>query len=152
MAKKKTTKKKTAKKKATTKKSAKKKSTKKKSAKKKSTQKKSAKKKTTTKKKDPLEKAKLELRDSVENAVKAFAHIANVTEKEAVDRLLAIAPDDTEAREKLTQRKKKLQQADTENLASDILTQIRGVLKDHKIDFWGSSDRSSKKRQSSKDD
>jgi len=139
MAKKQSTKKKTAKK-----------STKKTAAKKKSTKKKSTKKKAANKKVDPLEEAKVELRDSVKNAVKAFAHIANAAEREAIDGLLSVAPDRSETHQKLAQRKKKLEKGDTESIASDILTQIRGALKSHKIDFGGSFPRSSKTPKSRK--
>jgi len=156
MAKKKTTKKTTAKKKTTRKKAAKKKTTKKKATTKKQTKKKTAKKQSATKqaaskKVDPLEEAKGELHDSVRNAVKAFAHIANATEREAIDGLLAVAPESAGSRKKLLKRKKKLEQGDTESIASDILTQIRGALKSHKIDLGDGSSDSSKSRDMKKD-
>lgn len=134
---------------------AKKKSTKKSSSKKKSAGKKSSKKKSTGKKAaagnvDPLAEAKVELRQSVTNAVKAFAHIANAAEREAIDGLLAVAPEHTETHQKLAERKKKLEKGDTESVASDILAQIRGALKNHQIDFGGSGSSSSKTRKARK--
>lgn len=132
------------------KKSTKKKSTKKKSTKKKSTKKKSTRKKPAGKRVDPLEEAKVELRESVKNAVHAFAHIANAAEREAIDGLLSVAPDRTKTHEKLAKRKKKLEQGDTESIASDILAQIRGALKSHNIDLGGGTGRASKTQKSGK--
>lgn len=138
-----------AKKQSTKKKSSKKKSTKKTNTKKKST-KKSTKKKAASKPVDPLAEAKVELRDSVKTAVKAFAHIANAAEREAIDGLLSVAPDRSKTHEKLAKRKKTLEKGDTESIASDILTQIRGALKSHKIDLGCSADRASKTQKSRK--
>lgn len=137
-----------AKKQATKKKSSKKKSAKKKTSKKKSSKKKSAGKKAASKEVDPLEQAKVELRDSVKNAVKAFAHIANAAEREAIEGLMSVTPERMKSREKLAKRKMKLEKGDTESVASDVLAQIRGALKSHNIDLGGGG--SSKKPKSGK--
>ena len=139
-----------AKKKSAKKKASQKKASSKKSTKKKTKKKKASKKNASNNKVDPLAAAKVELHDSVKNAVKAFAHIANANEKEAIEGLLSVAPDSTETHKKLIQRKKKLEKGDTESIATDILTQVRGALKSHKIDFGFGTSESSKTRKSKK--